>query len=372
MTGPLRARRNPVPAVVLAVIGLLVIGVAQGVPNRHSIERSLTSRSTRALQAAGLPAEVTFTGRDGVVRVAAADADQARKIVLTQEGVRVVHVVTPAGPDPAGPGPATPDPAVPDPAASGPASPGPSDPAALAAPSVTITVTGGRASLSGAVASDAIRSALVDAAKSVYGQGAVDDRLTVQSGIGDAGISGLGAVLSGLGKGTATATVELVDNRITLTGTASSAAAKAAAVNAAQQSVGTSGTVVDRLTVPDPAANANELQTQLKALPQITFENDSTTLTPQGRAAVQAAANILNANPGRKVQVEGHTDNSGTRLHNIDLSQRRAKQVVKELQSLGVPGNRLAFFGYGSSRPKVPGDSPASRAINRRVEFVVT
>lgn len=369
MTGPLRARRNPVPAVVLAVIGLLVIGVAQGVPNRHSIERSLTSRSTRALQAAGLPADVTFTGRDGVVRVAAADADQARKIVLTQEGVRVVRVITPAGPDPAGP-----DPAGPDPAVSGPASPEPSDPAGMVAPSVTVTVavTGGRASLSGAVPSDAIRSTLVDAAKSIYGQGAVEDRLTVQSGIGDAGISGLGAVLSGLGKGTAAATVELVDNQITLTGTASSTAAKAAAVNAAQQSVGTSGTVVDRLTVPDPAANASELQTQLKALPQITFENDSATLTPQGRASVQAAATILNTHPGRKVQVEGHTDNNGTRLHNIDLSQQRAKEVVKELQSLGVPGNRLAFFGYGSSRPKVSGDSPASRAINRRVEFVVT
>lgn len=97
MVGPGRVRRSPVPAIVVGVVGLLAVGFGQSVPNRHAMERDLTERSERALQAAGISrAQVSFVGRDGVVRVArAADADRAIAVVRAQEGVRVADVVVP-------------------------------------------------------------------------------------------------------------------------------------------------------------------------------------------------------------------------------------------------------------------------------------
>jgi hypothetical protein len=75
--------------VVVGGVGLVVIAIGQGVPNRHSVEGQLERRTAQALQAAGITdAEVDFVGRDGTVRVkSAADGDRALAIVRGQTGV---------------------------------------------------------------------------------------------------------------------------------------------------------------------------------------------------------------------------------------------------------------------------------------------
>src|SRR3954447_20836351 len=88
-------------ALSVAGAGLAVIVALQAVPNRHSIEGDLTSRSTNALRAAGLSTvDVSFVGRDGTVRThSRADAERALAIVRAQDGVRVVTAqVTPGAP----------------------------------------------------------------------------------------------------------------------------------------------------------------------------------------------------------------------------------------------------------------------------------
>lgn len=84
----------------VAVAGLLLIGLAQGIPNRHRIEDDLTHRSTAALEAAGITGvTVSFVGRDGSLVVPRkSDVEKAQAVVERLEGVRVVSARAFAGP----------------------------------------------------------------------------------------------------------------------------------------------------------------------------------------------------------------------------------------------------------------------------------
>lgn len=82
---------------------------------------------------------------------------------------------------------------------------------------------------------------------------------------------------------------------------------------------------------------------------------------------------VLKAHPEIvHVRIEGHTDFIGTRATNQALSEARAKTIVSYLVSHGVHPDRLSWVGYGEDRPRVEGESPSRRRINRRVEFVLT
>jgi outer membrane protein OmpA-like peptidoglycan-associated protein len=341
--GSLPGRR--VLAVVVAGAGLLALSLAQDIPHRHGIEHDLTDRSTRALRSAGLSdVDVAFTGRDGTVRVgSSAEADRALAVVRAVEGVRVARAVVPAGPA---------------------ASPSASPSAALAPPAVTLAVKGARVSLTGAVPAGA-HAALVDAAAAVFGAGSVDDALTSQPGVADAGLSGLPDVLRALRGGATDATVQLRDGALTLTGTVSSAQVRDAAVAAAARAAGGASAVTDRLTVV-------AVQQQLVDLPPVTFLLGSATLTADGRAVVAHVADVLAANPAIRIRIEGHTDTNGTPQSNVVLSLARAQTVRDTLISLGVGADRMTAVGLGQAGLKVPDDTPANQAINRRVEFVVT
>jgi outer membrane protein OmpA-like peptidoglycan-associated protein len=120
-----------------------------------------------------------------------------------------------------------------------------------------------------------------------------------------------------------------------------------------------------------PTPSAPPVQEQLGALPTVTFENNSATLTPQGQAVVVNIANILKAHPTVKIRIEGHTDSRGAAAANLKLSQLRALAVLNALKAQGIAADRILAAGFGESRPKVPDTSDANRAINRRVELIV-
>jgi outer membrane protein OmpA-like peptidoglycan-associated protein len=339
-----RRPRGRVLPVAVAVVGLIAVVAVQSVPNRHTIEGKLTDRSTRALAAAGLSTvDVHFTGRDGRLRArTAAEADRALAIVRAQEGVRVATAEVAAKVN-----------------------------GSTRQPAVTLTLDAGKVVLTGTVPSAAARAGLVDAARTAVGAGTVDDRLSVDAAVGDTGLGGLGAVLAALGKDPTGAAVDLRDGTITLTGTVPAQSNRDAAVQAATRAVGKPSAVVDRLSVAAPPPPPTQIQTRLTALPRITFENRSATLTPQGRAIVVQVADILKANPTVRVRIEGHTDSNGSAAANLALSQARAQTVFSTLVSLGVVADRMTTAGFGESRPEVPDTTPANQAINRRVAFVV-
>lgn len=340
-----RRRRPTRFAVLIALVGLAIVVLVQYWPNRQSIEDNLATRSTAALTRAGITgAQVEFTGRDGHVRVASpSDVDRAEAVVRDVDGVRAVSATAP-----------------------GIATGNNGSPAGANAPTVTVTVERGQAVVTGTVPSEAARIALINGIGAALGSGSVRDQLTVDPSRTDAGLTGLPAVVSGMGAGATGATIQLGDGTITLTGTVDSAEAKTNAAAAAGTAVGAAH-VRDQLTV----AAGPAIQQQLAGLPRITFQSGSATLTPAGRAVVERVATLLTANPTIKIRIEGHTDGTGTDGANLILSRSRAETVRGTLVALGIAADRLTSVGYGETRPKVPDTSPANQAINRRVEFVV-
>jgi outer membrane protein OmpA-like peptidoglycan-associated protein len=102
----------------------------------------------------------------------------------------------------------------------------------------------------------------------------------------------------------------------------------------------------------------------------IFFDVDKTELKPESRATLEEVAKLLKSDPSLRVEVAGHTDNSGAADHNMKLSVGRAAAVVNALVgTYGIDKTRLQPKGYGDTKPVAPNDSDQGRAKNRRVEL---
>jgi peptidoglycan-associated lipoprotein len=75
-------------------------------------------------------------------------------------------------------------------------------------------------------------------------------------------------------------------------------------------------------------------------------------------------------NPRRRIRLEGHTDERGSREYNIGLGERRALSVRRYLLLQGVSSDQLTTVSYGEERPAVLGSNEQAWAQNRRVELV--
>lgn len=105
-------------------------------------------------------------------------------------------------------------------------------------------------------------------------------------------------------------------------------------------------------------------------LKNIFFENNRYYLLPESYAELNKLAQYLIRHPQMEVQINGHSDNSGSKSKNQKLSELRAREVFEYLIKKGVQ-NKLYFKGYGSSMPIAGNDTEADRAKNRRVEFEI-
>lgn len=103
----------------------------------------------------------------------------------------------------------------------------------------------------------------------------------------------------------------------------------------------------------------------------ILFATDSAAVTGQAQNDLYAVARNLNQYPNSRVQVVGHTDNTGSAAHNMDLSHRRAQSVASILSAAGVAPARLSATGQGFNQPVASNDTAAGRAQNRRVEILI-
>jgi outer membrane protein OmpA-like peptidoglycan-associated protein len=72
-----------------------------------------------------------------------------------------------------------------------------------------------------------------------------------------------------------------------------------------------------------------------------------------------------------RIRVEGHTDNLGSRSHNLELSRRRAEVVAQAFVASGFPDAGIERKAWGFAHPAASNDSPEGRALNRRVAIVV-
>lgn len=104
----------------------------------------------------------------------------------------------------------------------------------------------------------------------------------------------------------------------------------------------------------------------------IFFDHDQDIVKPESQASMDVIANYLSKNPSVNVYIVGHTDNTGSDLHNNGLSKRRADAVVLQLiKKYGIQQKRLLAHGLGPLAPVTTNKTDEGRAENRRVEIVL-
>ncbi len=111
----------------------------------------------------------------------------------------------------------------------------------------------------------------------------------------------------------------------------------------------------------------------IAALSGVNFETNKATLKPMAREKLSKLSGILLGFPGEyKLQIEGHTDSTGSDAYNQMLSQARADSVRSFLVVQGIPAERIpSTQGFGRTRPIAPNNTRANREKNRRVDIVI-
>jgi outer membrane protein OmpA-like peptidoglycan-associated protein len=135
-----------------------------------------------------------------------------------------------------------------------------------------------------------------------------------------------------------------------------------------------------RITVPESYSeeffNLNVPLTKVKVgkkvvLNNILFELGKAILTTGSYSELDRLVNILQDNPLMKIEIAGHTDNTGSPVLNAKLSTDRARAVVEYIAQKGIDRSRLTYKGFGSEQPVADNATAAGRSKNRRVEFKI-
>jgi len=103
----------------------------------------------------------------------------------------------------------------------------------------------------------------------------------------------------------------------------------------------------------------------------ILFDVDQTNVKPAAQTNLQNLASSLKKNGETNIMIIGHTDNTGTAAHNMDLSVRRADAVKNYITGNGIDASRLTTQGKGETEPIADNATAKGRAQNRRVEIVI-
>jgi outer membrane protein OmpA-like peptidoglycan-associated protein/tetratricopeptide (TPR) repeat protein len=106
-------------------------------------------------------------------------------------------------------------------------------------------------------------------------------------------------------------------------------------------------------------------------LNNIFFDVDKYSLKPESSNEVQKVVEFLQKFPEMKIEIGGHTDNTGNKDRNYKLSENRAKAVMDSLVDLGIPKNRMTAKGYADELPVDTNETPEGRAQNRRTEIKI-
>jgi len=106
-------------------------------------------------------------------------------------------------------------------------------------------------------------------------------------------------------------------------------------------------------------------------LDNIFFELEAYKLKDESATELNKIIQFMESNPFLVVEIGGHTDNSGSKNYNLDLSQQRAASVKNAIIQRGLKSNRIQIKGYGMSEPLNSNSSEEERAINRRTELKI-
>jgi outer membrane protein OmpA-like peptidoglycan-associated protein len=234
----------------------------------------------------------------------------------------------------------------------------------------------GKATVVGQVASDAEKSKLMEAITTTFGAGNVSGDITVDANTAPAGwMDKLIALLPDLK--TSGVKLGFDGDRLDIDTSALPEAERFALSQKLRGAFGgfeISGLwdkALSAFAALKPGASADDL---IKALNQssISFDADSATITRDSQETLAKAAEAIKLAPaGTRIEVGGHTDNTGEAAHNVQLSLDRANAVTAKLVELGVDGAVLSGKGYGQDKPIASNATEEGKALNRRMEFTV-
>jgi len=101
----------------------------------------------------------------------------------------------------------------------------------------------------------------------------------------------------------------------------------------------------------------------------VLFDINSAEVKSEAYPMLNNAVLIMKKNPDLTVEIDGHTDNTGTAAYNMTLSEKRAEAIKDHLVTRGIDPKRITTKGFGFTKPAASNDTKAGRAKNRRVEF---
>jgi outer membrane protein OmpA-like peptidoglycan-associated protein/tetratricopeptide (TPR) repeat protein len=127
-------------------------------------------------------------------------------------------------------------------------------------------------------------------------------------------------------------------------------------------------TIVEKNFYVDYIDTTSMIASQFK---KIYFDTDKYKLRPESIRELSNITNILKANPGINISIEGHCDSRNTDEYNMVLGQNRADAAYNYLKKSGIAETRMVTVSYGERRPAAANDSPDNMQLNRRVEFRV-
>jgi outer membrane protein OmpA-like peptidoglycan-associated protein len=125
---------------------------------------------------------------------------------------------------------------------------------------------------------------------------------------------------------------------------------------------------------PEEPKRVELREDRIQILEKIQFAYNDAKILPVSFPLLQEIAKVVNETPRvKKVEIGGHASSEGSAEHNLELSDKRAKSVVKWLTTDGkVDAKRLVAKGYGVTKPLVANEqSDADKEANRRVEFLI-
>ncbi|MEO7309549.1 MAG: OmpA family protein [Chitinophagaceae bacterium] len=105
---------------------------------------------------------------------------------------------------------------------------------------------------------------------------------------------------------------------------------------------------------------------------KILFGFDQSDLSSGARANLDKLVDVLQKYPDTDIEVQGHTDNTGSAPYNLALSQRRASSVTDYLITNSITSSRISMKAFGESEPKYSNATSEGQDMNRRVDFVIS
>lgn len=253
---------------------------------------------------------------------------------------------------------------------SGPARAEPTLQATAAKTSASATVAVGRVVISGTVPDEATKAALLSRLQEVYGTGQVVDQLNVGGVVAPASWTSHVQKLISPGLKTIHKGQLAVDgNNVTVRGEVDSDTTRQTVTGNFASALNPTYTIKNALRV---TASSQAVLDQTLANRVIEFENGSALLTESGKRILDEMAQALLKMETKKIDVIGHTDDTGKRAHNVALSMARADSVKIYLVAKGLAPQVITTTGMGPDQPLLSNSTEDGRRRNRRIEFRVS